>query len=86
MKIYAVNELFARLSRTIGIKVVPHSLRHAFASETVEFTSIDVVRELMGHAHIATTEGYLHPSRERLRAAVEGSSILEGLEKRDGPI
>jgi site-specific recombinase XerD len=33
--------------------------------------SIDEVQELLGHASISSSQVYLHPAPERLRAAVE---------------
>jgi site-specific recombinase XerD len=52
-------------------KVTPHSLRHAFASHAVDDDAdVLVVKAIMGHAQLRTTEMYLHPSRETLRKAV----------------
>ncbi|QSR27941.1 recombinase XerD [Nocardioides aromaticivorans] len=80
MKAHAVNELLARLSSKVGYKVKPHSLRHTFGTSAVETASIDVVAELMGHAWVSTTQVYLHPDQQRLRDAVEQSSIADLLE------
>lgn len=48
-------------ARKVGLEglVTPHVLRHAYATHSRE--SIDALRQLMGHASIETTAGYLHP-------------------------
>ncbi len=74
MKPGAVNELLVRLSRRAGLEhtVHPHALRHAFASNIVAAgAAIDEVQRLLGHVALSSTQVYLHPSPERLRAAVD---------------
>jgi len=53
-------------------KITPHALRHAFASHAIDGNADDVlvVKAIMGHAQLRTTEMYLHPSKETLRKAV----------------
>ena len=47
-----------------------HDLRHSFASALVnEGMTLYDVKELLGHANIATTQRYAHLSRERLMEA-----------------
>ena len=46
--------------------------RHATATELLaRGASIDVVKELLGHASIRSTEAYLHPDADAQRAAVD---------------
>lgn len=74
MKPVALNELLVRLSRRAGLDRVvhPHSLRHAFASNVMAAgAAIDEVARLLGHVSLTSTQVYLHPSAERLRAAVD---------------
>ncbi|MEU5416845.1 MULTISPECIES: tyrosine-type recombinase/integrase [Streptomyces] len=82
MKPGAVNELLVRLFRRAGLErmVHPHSLRHAFATSVVEAgAAIDEVQQLLGHRSVTSTQVYLHPSPQRLRAAVDrvGSLVEE---------
>jgi site-specific recombinase XerD len=70
-------------------RVVPHTLRHAFASHAIDGEAdVLVLKTIMGHASIKTTEIYLHPSIKSLRKAVAdhvSSDILNELkEKRIG--
>ena len=52
-------------------KVTPHSLRHAFASHAVENDAdLLVLKTILGHASLKTTEIYLHPSINKMRAAL----------------
>ena len=55
-------------SRYEGLRI--HDLRHSFASALVNrgMTLYDV-KEVLGHANIATTQRYAHLSQERLREA-----------------
>jgi site-specific recombinase XerD len=69
------EEHFAAIVKNAGPftikKVTPHALRHAFASHAVDGNAdVLVVKAIMGHAQLRTTEMYLHPSRETLKKAV----------------
>lgn len=75
MKLHAVNELFTRLSSSVGQRVTPHMLRHTFGTGAAREASIDVVAELLGHASIRSTEVYLHPDVTLQRQAIERGSL-----------
>ncbi len=49
-----------------------HMMRHTYGTEATD-AGVDLIalRELMGHASTATTEGYVHSSRRRLDTAAE---------------
>lgn len=65
-------QMVRRLARGCGARVTPHMFRHTAATGWVEQgTQVDVVQELLGHANADSTKVYLHPSSERMRAAVE---------------
>lgn len=70
----AINELLTALSRRARLDrdVHPHMLRHGFASNVLESGgALDEAQALLGHVTPASTQVYLHPSHDRLRAAVE---------------
>jgi site-specific recombinase XerD len=64
-------------------KITPHSLRHAFASHAVENDAdLVVLKTILGHASLKTTELYLHPSVNKLKQALDNhlaSDILANI-------
>lgn len=63
-------------------KVVPHTLRHAFASHAVDGDcDIVVLKAILGHAYLKTTEMYVHPSIETQRVAMQNHPAHEKLTK-----
>jgi integrase/recombinase XerD len=70
----AASSRRARLSRAI----TPHMFRHATATELLaRGAGLDVVKELLGHSSIRSTERYLHPSLDTQREAVERLGPLD---------
>ena len=70
----AIGELLASASRRAGLDrpVRPHQLRHACASNVADAGGgIDVVADLLGHASVSSSQVYMHPDPDRLRAAVD---------------
>ena len=70
----AINELLEELNRRAGLDrpVAPHMLRHAMAGNASDAgTQLDVLQALLGQDHPESVRPYLHPSRTRLREAVD---------------
>jgi integrase len=64
----------AQLGNQIGVPdLTPHWLRYTFAKRLEKNgTSIETIRDLLGHESIETTRRYLRSSLDELQSAVEG--------------
>jgi integrase/recombinase XerD len=74
MSDHTVRQWLAASSRRGGLArtITPHMFRHATAAELLERgAGVDVVKELLGHASIRSTESYLHAAPDALRRAVD---------------
>ncbi|MGH9261171.1 MAG: tyrosine-type recombinase/integrase, partial [Acidimicrobiales bacterium] len=84
MRYHTVRQWLVALSARAGLEapVAPHMFRHATAAELLaRGATLDVVKELLGHASILTTQRYANPTPERLRVAIDGVGPL----RFDGP-
>jgi integrase/recombinase XerD len=61
-KVYSDNELTG--------KVTTHSMRKSFATTLCDCTPLKIIKELLGHSSLATTDRYLSVTEEDLRHAV----------------
>jgi integrase len=68
-----VNDAIQRLCKHAGLRRIGwHTLRHTFASHlAMRGVPLPVIKELLGHATIATTMRYAHVAPSTLRAAIE---------------
>lgn len=87
-----VGRIMEQLATRAGVKVGPydgvgtHSLRHTMASDVYAATrDVLVVRDLLGHVNLATTERYVSGlNLEAMREAVEGRTYLAEPAGNDG--
>lgn len=75
----SVEQLFVRLSANAGLRARPHMLRHSFASEVALATKDPaLVKELLGHASVTSTDVYMHARWADMRAAVDAHAKRGG--------
>jgi integrase/recombinase XerD len=77
VRVDQVNSIVSDLSRRAGLarQITPHMLRHAWATRLAGVADLAVVKDLIGHRHLATTAHYVHPEWERMRQAIDRAYI-----------
>ena len=81
---YTVKRIYERagLRAAVPSGALVHALRHTFASQAIEYGA-DVVelRDILGHASLATTSRYLDASAHRLREAIKSHPAQHALKQ-----
>jgi site-specific recombinase XerD len=69
LKEYTIESICQRLRKQLDIKqsISPHKWRHTFATRFVKNNgNMEVLRQIMGHASLRTTQKYLHIDKDAL--------------------
>ena len=66
-----VSITFQRIIKHTDVKRIRvHDLRHSFGSIWAQRVPVPVLKEMMGHASVKTTERYIHVTGEVLRLSI----------------
>ncbi|WP_431908709.1 tyrosine-type recombinase/integrase [Amycolatopsis thermoflava] len=63
----ALRAVFRRLNEVLGTNYTMHDLRHTYAVRMLRDHNLSVrdVQEILGHAHLSTTQTYLEEDPEK---------------------
>ena len=66
-----------KISKSSGVRFTPHWLRHSFARNNINAgVGLYMVKEMMGHTSVSTTEIYLSVSKKKLKETFCGAVLL----------
>ena len=79
---YQIERVYKRagLRAAVPKGALVHALRHTFASQAIEYgTDVVELRDILGHASLATTSRYLDANAQRLRQAIKAHPAQRAL-------
>jgi integrase len=74
LTVTGIQDRLAHYCRQAGLWFTCHQLRHTFGRHLTEArVPVTTIQRLLGHAHLRTTEAYLHISDSRVQADYEAA-------------
>ncbi|XMB72420.1 tyrosine-type recombinase/integrase [Mycoplasmatota bacterium WC30] len=70
LQVYSLGTIISRIRKKLNIQqsISPHKWRHTFANGFINRNgNIEVLRQIMGHTSLLTTQKYLHLNKENLQ-------------------
>ncbi len=66
-----IERITLKIGDRVGVKkLTPHLLRHTFATRLLRVSNLRIVQDALGHARVATTQVYTHPTLDEVGAAI----------------
>ncbi|MBA7492398.1 Tyrosine recombinase XerC [subsurface metagenome] len=71
MSVHGVEQLVSRIClRILHKHVMPHTLRHTYATMVLKYSNTREVQILLGHKKLSSTEVYTHPTIQDLSKSI----------------
>ena len=71
MSVHGVEQLVSRIClRILDKHVMPHTLRHTYATMVLKYSNTREVQILLGHKKLSSTEVYTHPTIQDLSKSI----------------
>ncbi|HUV31169.1 MAG TPA: tyrosine-type recombinase/integrase [Acidobacteriota bacterium] len=82
LSVRSVDRLVKKFGRAGGVNLTPHALRHSFATHMLENgADLMLIKELLGHASLSTTQKYTHVTAETLKKTYRRAHPRSGASK-----
>jgi integrase/recombinase XerD len=79
LSVRGINRIVKRYGLQHGVSMTPHTLRHSFATHLMENgADMLLIKEILGHASLSTTQKYTHVTTETLKRAYEKAHPRSG--------
>ncbi len=82
LSVRSIDRLVKEYGRREGLDLTPHMLRHSFATHLLENgADIMLIKEILGHASLTTTQKYTHVTAEVLKDAYRRAHPRSGAKR-----